>query len=101
MLAEAAARFGLSRTSLVNWLQNHRNRITELGDFSRLVHELCGLPLAVLPLTPEVLPRAALLAQSQGLLTNDAITLAMRRDFGISHILTNDDDFDGVSGMRV
>ena len=35
MLAEAAARFGLGRAGLVNWLQHHRSRIVELDEFRR------------------------------------------------------------------
>jgi predicted nucleic acid-binding protein len=40
MLAEAAAKFGLDRAGLVNWLQRHRDRITELSEFHQAAREL-------------------------------------------------------------
>ncbi len=101
MLAEVAARFALSRTSLVNWLQAHRHCIGELTEFRRAVDELCTMPVTCLPLSPTTLPRAAEIAQELSLLTNDAIAIALMRDHGLTHLVTNDDDFDGIDGLTV
>src|SRR5437016_2940130 len=48
MLAEAAAKFGLSRPGLVNWLQHHRKRIAELSEFRQDAAEMSRLGLSIL-----------------------------------------------------
>lgn len=101
MLAEAAAAFTLSRPSLVNWLQANRQRIGELREFRRVAEELGDLPVTCLPLPPTLLARAAEIAGRYSLLTNDAISLALMRDHGLTHLVTNDDDFDHVDDLHV
>jgi predicted nucleic acid-binding protein len=84
MLAEAAATFGLSRAGLVNWLQGHRDRITELSEFRRAAGELAGLGLSLLPTDAALLVEAASLSSQLGLLTNDATVVALMRRHGLS-----------------
>lgn len=101
MIAEAAARFALTRTSLVNWLQANRPRIGELSEFREAAREMAAIPVQCVPLTAAVLPRAAGIAKDLCLLTNDAITVALMRDRGLTHLATNDDDFDDIPGLQV
>jgi predicted nucleic acid-binding protein len=101
MLAEAAAKFGLNRAGLVNWLQHHRQRILELSEFPQKVDELIGMGLPIVPWDLATLREAANISVRTGLLTNDAIVVALMRRHGLSHLMTNDDDFDGVPGITV
>lgn len=101
MLAEAAAHFSLSRSSLVNWLQSNRRRIGELREFPQIVEELAFMPAACLPMAPGILRRAAAIAIELSLLTNDAISIALMRGHGLTELVTNDDDFDDVPDVRV
>jgi predicted nucleic acid-binding protein len=101
MLAEAATRFALTRAGLVNWLQNHRNRIAELCDFPRVAHELSGMGMVLLPTDAALLAEAADLSRTHGLLTNDAIIVALMRRHSLSILATNDDDFGGIPGLSV
>jgi predicted nucleic acid-binding protein len=41
------------------------------------------------------------LAGSHGLLTNDAIIVALMQRHGLTHLATNDNDFDRVPGITV
>jgi predicted nucleic acid-binding protein len=38
---------------------------------------------------------------SSGLLTNDALTVALMRRKGLTHRVTNDDDFDSVANLTI
>lgn len=101
MLAEAAQRFGLGRAGLVRWLQEHRARLRELGVFRAAAEELHRLPLSLLPLDGPLLVAAATVSQQRGLLTNDALVVALMQQHHLSHLATNDDDFDGLPGIVV
>jgi predicted nucleic acid-binding protein len=41
------------------------------------------------------------LSAAHGLLTNDALIVALMRRFGLTHLVTNDDDFDSVPGITI
>lgn len=101
MLAEAAARFEVPRASLVNWLQAHRKLIAELTEFPDMVVEMCSLPMTCLPVAPPTLTAAAHVAREHRLLTNDALTIALMHEHGLTDLVTNDDDFDAVPGISV
>jgi predicted nucleic acid-binding protein len=101
MLAEAVAKFGLTRAGLVSWLQRDPNRIRGLAEFRKVAEALGGLNVTVLSVDHPALAAAAAVSQAEGLMTNDAITVAVMRREGIANLATNDDDFDGVSGVAV
>ena len=101
MLAEAAARFALTRASLVNWLQAHRHRITELDEFRQALKEMSVLPAACFSPDLPALSLAADIAKEVSLLTNDALSIALMRQHGLTHLVTNDDDFDAVTNITV
>jgi predicted nucleic acid-binding protein len=101
MLAEAAAAFSLDRAGLVNWLQRHRNRITELHQFREAADELLAVGMSVVPADGALLQEGARLSVEVGLLTNDALILALIQRHGLVHLATNDDDFDAAPGLTV
>lgn len=101
MLAEAAAKFGLNRAGLVNWLQHHGRRITELREFRRAADELLDMGLRLIPIEGIDLHYAADLAVKMGLLTNDATTLALMQRHALSHLVTNDNDFDSIPSLTI
>jgi predicted nucleic acid-binding protein len=101
MLAEAATSFALNRVGLVNWLQNHGDRIGELVDFQRVAHELGGMGLLLLPTDTTLAAQTADLSKELGLLTNDAMVIALMRRHGLSILATNDHDFITVPNLIV
>ena len=101
MLAEAAARFGLSRMGLVNWLQKHRDRIRELSHFRDACAELGSMGLQLLSTDTALLLMAADASRRWGLLTNDATVVALILRHGLTNLATNDDDFNGVAGLTI
>src|SRR5262245_49457417 len=98
MLAEAAAKFGLNRAGLANWLQHHRQRIAELSHFRQAAGELALIGVSLIPTDAASLKEAADISAQMQLLTNDALMVALMRRQGLSNLVTNDDDFDDVGG---
>jgi predicted nucleic acid-binding protein len=65
------------------------------------VHLLESAAVGNLPLDNTLLSFASRVALQHGLLTNDAIIVALMQRHGIIHLATNDDDFDRVPGITV
>jgi predicted nucleic acid-binding protein len=101
MLAEAAARFGLTRTNLIGWLKKNADCIAGLSEFVKAGQLFASMPLTVLPLDGPLLVETAGVCRQEKLLTNDAMSVALMRRHRLMHLVTNDDDFDAVSGLTV
>jgi len=101
MVAEAAAKFGLNRAGLVNWLQHHRMRITELELFREACFELLAIGLREIPMDAATLRSATDIAKQMGLLTNDAIIVALMQSHHIVNLVTNDEDFIAIPGITI
>jgi predicted nucleic acid-binding protein len=101
MLAEVEGRFGRNRAGLVNWLQHNRHRISELSRFQQAAADLARMGLCVLPTETTDLVEASILSAQLGLLTNDALIVALMRRHALSNLVTNDDDFDDIPGLSV
>jgi predicted nucleic acid-binding protein len=100
MCAEANERFVLGGGA-VGWLKKHPRRIGELARFRDAARRLHALPLRLLDADSRTLLDAVELSSQHGLLTNDALILALMRQHGISHLVTNDNDFDTVPGLTI
>jgi predicted nucleic acid-binding protein len=101
MVAEAAAKFSLTRTSLVNWLQHHADRIAELTEFQVAANELAAMQVSVHATDIALLIEAAQASSRFGLLTNDATTIAMMQRLGLTNLVTNDEDFQRIPGLKI
>ena len=55
--------------------------------------------LQILTVTPALLVTGVALSQQLGLLTNDALIVAVMQAHGLSKIASNDTDFDRVPGL--
>jgi predicted nucleic acid-binding protein len=72
-----------------------------LSEFREAARELLSLSVRLLPLDATTLDAAADLSQPFGILTNDALIVTLLRHEGLVHLVTNDDDFDGLAGVTV
>jgi len=57
--------------------------------------------LPIEAITLDLLARGAALSIQERLLTNDALTLAVMEHLGVTVLVTNDDDFDTISGITI
>lgn len=55
--------------------------------------------LQVLAIEPNLMRQAAIPSRQFGLLTNDAITVAIMQHHGLTHLASHDGDFDRVPGI--
>jgi predicted nucleic acid-binding protein len=58
-----------------------------------------AIPLTILSVTGTQASRAADFSRQHGLLTNDALIVAVMQDHGLTHLASNDADFDRVPGI--
>ena len=72
-----------------------------MSEFRVAIEELSALPLVLVPVESRDLLQAAAVAQQHGLLTNDALSVALMRAHSLTHLVTNDDDFDLLTDLTV
>ena len=67
--------------------------------FRRSVEEVPAIGIQVLPVVLEHVLSAAEISQDYGLLSGDALVVAVLRAQGLTSLASHDADFDGVSGI--
>jgi predicted nucleic acid-binding protein len=55
--------------------------------------------IQVLPITVGLASTAAAISQQYGLLSGDALIVAVMREHALAHLASHDADFDGVPGL--
>lgn len=101
MISEVAQITGRDRAGLVGYLGKHPEIIAQLVQYPLVMDRLAVLPLTLLQIDPVLLDHAASLAVSHRLLTGDATILALMHRHAISDLVTNDNDFDNIAGLRI
>lgn len=85
----------------IRFLQRHPQEIQKLTAFVQAAEQLERIPIQLLPVDFALLRQATEIAHTHGLLTTDATIVALMQRHGITHLATNDDDFDRVPGITV
>ena len=99
MTIEASVLFGWPFANIGNQLRAHPARVQKLTVFRQAIDTVLQSKVRVLTIDPALVATAAALSQSIGLLSNDALILAVMNANGISKLASNDRDFDGVPGV--
>jgi predicted nucleic acid-binding protein len=99
MTIEAALLFGRPMTGIANWLRRHPGEVQRLAQYRQSIDDLQAIPLPILPVTGTEVSRAADFSRQYGLLTNDALIVAVMQAHGLSHLASLDADFDRVPGL--
>jgi predicted nucleic acid-binding protein len=101
MMTEVCHRFQIPRTRAVRWAQQNPRQLKELEQGRAFASDVNRMQIPMLPVDMQVLMVAAEMASQYGLLTNDAIIVALMRQNALSDLATNDDDFDRVDDLNV
>ncbi len=101
MCSEAVARFKRPRAGLVNWLKKNPAQVKELTRAKELLNLIGVLPIRFLAADLQSMSEAQHVINPHGLLASDALILALMQRHGISHLATNDDDFDQIPDITV
>jgi predicted nucleic acid-binding protein len=73
--------------------------VQKLTAFRQAIDRILHSSLQVLTIPSAMLGTAAALSQQIGLLTNDALIVAVMQAHGLSNLASNDTDFDRVPGI--
>jgi predicted nucleic acid-binding protein len=99
MTLEAITLLGWPAAGIGNRLRTHPAEVSRLTLFRQSIEQVLQGSLQVLPIPPNVLAAAVALSQQIGLLTNDALIVALMQANGLAAIASSDTDFDRVQGL--
>lgn len=96
MTTEAIAKFGWPVNGIAQRLRKHPAEITRLSLFRRAIDDIHAFGVRVIAPTASINAAAAVESQQYGLLSGDALIVAIMRQFAFSLIASHDADFDRV-----
>src|SRR4051794_30828061 len=99
MTLEAIAVKGWPPAGIAARLRKHHDEIPPLTIYRQAIARTPLLGIQVLPTTQPVVERATQLSQHHELLTGDALIVASMQEQGVTHLASNDADFDRVPGI--
>jgi len=98
MILEAAVQFGW-QSKIVPKLKRQPGGIAQLRRFRTVMEQVPQRGVSVLTVAPPLIPTAAAISRQCGLLTNDALIIAVKQASGLTHLASGDRDFDRVPGI--
>jgi predicted nucleic acid-binding protein len=99
MIIEASTLPGWAPGKVKQRLHQQPNVLQNLTHFRTAVETVLQSTLQVLAIAPDLLGTAAVISQQHGLLTNDALIVAVMRASGLIKLASHDTDFDRVPGL--
>jgi predicted nucleic acid-binding protein len=100
MTIEARVLFGWPIAGMAHRLKTHTAEVQSLGRYRQAIDEISLIGIQVLPVTGRLVSLAADISRQFGLLTNDALVVAVMRDHGLSALASHDADFDRVPSIN-
>ena len=98
MAIEAATLFGW-KSKAVPRLKQQPDKVKQLTRFLQAIQQTPQLGIQVLTIAPTLIDSAAAVSQQTGILTNDALIVAVMQANGLTKLASNDPDFDLVPGI--
>jgi predicted nucleic acid-binding protein len=99
MTMEAMKRFGWPFAGIAQRLRQHPGEVRQLSDFRDAIELVPKLGLQVVAPAASLIATGAAVSQQTGLLSNDALVVAVMREHGLVNLASNDADFDRVPGL--
>lgn len=99
MIAEATATAGWSLGKVRQRLKQHPAVLQGLTQFRSAVETILKSRIQVLTIPSGLMRDALSVSQQQGLLVNDAVSVALMQANGLTKIASDDTDFDRVPGI--
>lgn len=100
MTIEACAKFGWPYPGIASRLVRHPTEVQSLTQFRVAIEAIIAIGVQLITVRPQHVVAATILSQQFGLLSNDALIVALMREHGLTQIASHDDDFDGVTGLQ-
>jgi predicted nucleic acid-binding protein len=99
MVIEAGALPGWGGGKVLNRLKQQSGVVMQLTRFQTAVDSVLQSKIQVFAIPPLLISTAAALSRQHGLLTNDAVILALMQAHGLTDLASHDAHFDGVRGV--
>lgn len=98
MTLEASIQFGWP-SRIVQHLKQNRAAVRQLTRFRQAIAQVPQLRIRILTIPDFLVETAAAISQQTGLLSNDALIVAIMQHHGLTKLASEDADFDGVPGI--
>lgn len=99
MTVEACQAFGWPYAGIGQRLRRHPAEIQKLLKSRQALDEIIRIGVRVLPVNAQHVLQAADLCRRHGVLSGDGLILAVMQSHGLTHLASNDADFDRVPGI--
>ena len=99
MTVEAMTQLGWLAKGITRRLRGNPAEVRKLARFQQSVDEVRQIGIQVLPIDFDLVFAATALSQQYGLLTGDALVVAVMHQHALTHLASNDSDFDRVPGI--
>jgi predicted nucleic acid-binding protein len=99
MTIEACDVHGWPMKGIAGRLKSHPTAVQSLGRFRQAIDEVPKMGVQVVSTTAALISAAAAISQQAGLLSNDALIVAVMQHLGLVHLASHDADFDNVAGI--
>jgi predicted nucleic acid-binding protein len=99
MTIEAIEQLGWQPQGIAHRLRKHPADVKKLKQYKQAIEEAGQMGIGVLPIDLALISAAAAASEQYGLLTNDALVVAVMQAHGISSLASRDRDFDGIPGI--
>ncbi len=99
MTMEACAVLGWPATGIARRMKRQPTEISKLTHFQTAVNEIPLSGIQILPITGQLVLAAAAMSRRHGLLSGDALIVAVMQAHGLTNLASHDGDFDRVPGL--
>jgi len=99
MTLEAMSTLGWAAKNIAPKLKRHATEVQSLTRFRLAIDKIPSLGVNVIPIDYSLVRAATTISQQLGLLSGDALVVAVMRAHGLSHLASHDADFDRVPGI--
>lgn len=99
MTLEAITSFGWAAKRIAIRLRHNPTEVQKLTRFRQAIDDIAQMGMHVLSIDFSLVSAGTLLSQQYGLLTGDALIVAVMRHHHLTDLASLDDDFDRVAGL--
>jgi predicted nucleic acid-binding protein len=99
MTIEAIGTFAWPVAGIAQRLRKHPSQVQQLAGYNHAVDRVLQSRIQVLTIPPTLTAAGTLVSRHTGLLSNDAMIVAVMQANGLSKIASEDADFDRVPGL--
>ncbi len=99
MSLEACAVLGWPYTGIARRLKRHPAQMQQLSRYRQAIEDIIATGIQFLPIVARHVASATSISQQYGLLSGDALTVALMQEHGLTNLASHDADFDRVGAI--